>query len=127
MYILRRIKYHTTNEEFITVHNSLIRTLIEYAAPAFVSLLIGDQTRLQVIQNRCVRIKEGVVLPKLVDRRLSMAMNLFRKIPFTDTFLRTWLPSSLPSGRLCVPFLQNIASSEFIHAIHGHYAIVYIL
>ena len=107
MYILRRIRYHTTNEEFIIVYNSLIRTLVEYAAPAFVGLSVGDEARLQVIQDRCSRIKEGVVLPKLADRRLSMARNLFRKIPFTDTFLKTFHPASLPSGRLSVPFCRT--------------------
>ena len=115
MYILRRIQCHTSYEEFVTVYISLIRTLIEYAAPAFIGLSAGDQRRLQMIQNRCMRIKEGVVLPKLSDRRWSLAMNLFRKIPFTDTFLRTLLPSSLPSGRLCVPFCRtSLRRTSFI-------------
>ena len=107
MYILRRIKNFTSIREFISVYNALIRSLIEYACPAFVCLPVGDQRRLQKIQNRCARIKDQIDLPNLSDRRKSLAMKLFNKIPFCDTFINSLRPDSLPSGRISVPYCRT--------------------
>ena len=107
MYILRRIKHFSTDDEYVMVYNALIRSLIEYACPAFVGLSFNDQNRLQRIQNRCARIKNGIVLPNLADRRNSMAMKLFSKLSFCDTFLRDLVPIALPSGRSSVPYCRT--------------------
>lgn len=107
MYILRRIKNFTSISEFTTIYIGLIRSLMEYASPAFVGLSSGDAHRLQMIQNRCARIKEGVVLPNLTDRRKSLASKCFKKVLSSDTLIRSLAPRFLPSGRLDVPYCRT--------------------
>jgi len=104
MYVLRRSV--TTNEQFATIYSTLIRTLIEYAAPSFVGLSKEDARRLQRIQNRCLKIK-GIDLVDLSSRRFSAAERLFHSIPHSETFLRDFFPQRLPSGRLSVPFCRT--------------------
>ena len=69
IYILRRIKQTVNNEEFVIVHNGLIRSLMEYACPAFVGLSSEDAACLENLQKRCLRIKGLVPLVKISSRR----------------------------------------------------------
>ena len=85
MYILRRIKSVTTVDEFRLIYFGLIRTLIEYACPAFVGLSSQDALCLQRIQRRCLKIKMIVEAPDLSERRRSLAMSKFIKMPSHDT------------------------------------------
>ena len=116
MYILRRLRPIFTKDELLLVYFNLIRTLIEYACPVFVGLSSSDSLRLKRLQNRCLRICDiHVHAPDLADRRLSMALSTFLKLPAVDTLLKSLLPASLPSGRLSVPFCRSsLRRSSFI-------------
>ena len=106
LFVLRRMNSVTDEEQFVMIYSALIRTLIEYAAPAFVGLSSEDARRLQRIQNRCAKMK-GVSLADLSIRRLQAAQRLFYDVPNTGTFLRNIFPRRLPSGRLSVPFCRT--------------------
>ena len=107
MYILRRISSVTSIDEFRLIYFGLIRTLIEYACPAFVCLSSREALRLERIQKRCLKIKKNVEAPDLSERRRSLAMSKFSKLSSHDTFLKTLFPTSLPSGRLSIPFCRT--------------------
>lgn len=115
MYILRRLKSVTTEDEFFVIYCGIIRSLIEYACPSFVGLSSNDAIRLQRIQKRCLKIKKIVYASDLADRRRSLSLSVFMKLPFVQTFLKSLLPPSLPSGRLSIPFCRtSLRRSSFI-------------
>ena len=106
MYILRRMRPHVTRQEFETIYNVLVRSLMEYASPAFIGLSKGDAYRLQVIQKRCLRIKGCTGVDPTI-RRTSAAIKVFQQILASDTTIRDLLPRRLPSGRVAVPFCKS--------------------
>ena len=107
LYILRRLKSVTKHSEFFLIYCAVIRSLLEYACPAFIGLSSNDALRLQRVQKRCLRLKGLHDAPDLVDRRKAMAVNLFQSLRCSDTFLRSLLPDRLPSGRLSIPFCRT--------------------
>ena len=107
LYILRRLKSMTSNEDFFRIYCGLIRSLIEYACPAFIGISSCNAFRLQALQKRCLKIKGILDAPDLSSRRQSMAVSIFRKLPLLDTFLKRLLPFALPSGRLSVPLCRT--------------------
>jgi hypothetical protein len=107
MYILRRVKSVTTNDEFFMIYCGLIRSLIEYACPAFIGLSSSDVNRLQAIQKRCLKIKGLFDAPDLFSRRKTLALALFNSLQSADTFMKHLCPSFLPSGRLSIPFCRT--------------------
>lgn len=115
MYILRRLRSVTKSEEFFAIYCGIVRNLLEYACPVFVGVSCLDASRLQKIQNRCLRIKGIREAPDLSSRRRSMAANLFDHLRIVDTFLKDSLPPLLPSGRPSVPFCRtSLRRSSFI-------------
>ena len=107
-----------TNEEFYAIYCSIVRNLLEYACPAFVGVSCLDASRLQKIQNRCLRIKGIREAPDLSSRRRSMAVTLFNQLRNVDTFLKDSLLNLLPSGCPSVPFCHtSIRRSSFIPAM----------
>lgn len=115
IYILRRLKSVTTNEEFLMIYCSLIRSLIEYACPAFIGLSSSNVSRLHAIQKRCLKIKGILEAPDLLSRRKSLALSVFYKLPGLDTFLKTFFPTFLPSGRPSIPFCRtSLRRTSFI-------------
>ena len=114
-YILRRLKIATSDKDFFMIYCGLIRSLVEYACPAFIGMSFIDASRLQAIQKRCLKIKGSFEAPDLASRRKSMALSMFYKLPNLDTFLKELFPDSLPSGRLSVPFCRtSLRRSSFI-------------
>lgn len=115
MYILRRLKSVASSNEFFVIYCSLVRSLIEYACPAFISLSATVASRLDRIQKRCLRIKGISDAADLSSRRRSLALSFFRQLPFVDTLLKSSLPDILPSSRLAVPFCRtSLRRSSFI-------------
>ena len=115
MYILRRLRSVTSKDEFLLIYYCLVRSLLEYACPVFVGLSSTDALRLQRIQNRCLRIKQGVEAHDLTVRRRSMALSTFFRLPGVNTLLKDLYPASLPSGRFSVPFCRtSLRRSSFI-------------
>ena len=107
IYILRRMKSFTSEEQFKTVYSALIRSLIEYACPAFIGISRDESRRLQKIQDRCLKIKGDVSMTDLETRRRSMALKIFKSLPGQSTFISQLTPSCLPSGRISVPFCRT--------------------
>lgn len=52
LYILRRIRSFVSHKQFLNVYYGIIRSLLEYACPAFVGLGSVDSKRLERIQVR---------------------------------------------------------------------------
>ena len=118
IYILQRIRSHTTVEQFNIIYNLLVRSLIEYASPAFVGLSKGDSNRLQSIQNRCLKIKGLTGATDLAVRRKDAAIKLFEQILTCDTAIKQLFPSRLPSGRISVPFSRtSVRRKSFFPAV----------
>ena len=127
LYILRRLKSVTSIEEYFLIYCGIVRTLLEYACPAFVGLSSLDASRLEKIQRRCLRIKGICDVPDLSSRRRSMATSLFVKLRSVDTFLKHLLPNLLPSGRPDIPFCRtSLRRSSFIPAMSIGASNVYI-
>lgn len=115
LYILRRLKSVTSTKDFFIIYCGLIRSLIEYACPAFIGLSAPDLNRLQAIQKRCLKIKKLCNAPDLASRRLALALSVFYKLPQLDTFLNASFPMSLPSGRLEIPYCRtSLRRTSFI-------------
>ena len=107
LYILRRMKPFTTDEQFKSIYLALIRNLIEYACPAFIGISSEESKRLQRIQDRCLKIKGDISLPELEARRRVMAVKIFKGLLDQDTFISQLSPAMLPSGRFSVPFCRT--------------------
>jgi len=107
LYILRRLRSLISDKEFVQIYIALIRSLIEYASPAFVGLSAKNSERLNVIQRRCLKLRRSVVLPDLAARRITLAQNLLGKLKESSTGIKDLLPSLLPSGRPAVPFCRT--------------------
>ena len=117
-YILRRLRSVTSKDEFFSIYCGIVRSLIEYASPAFIGLSVTDAKRLQSIQKRCLRIKGIHEAQDLCSRRLKLSSSLLNRIHKVDTFFIDLLPPSLPSGRLSVPFCRtSLRRSSFIPAM----------
>ena len=118
MYILRRIRSHTTLEEFNSIYHVLVRSLIEYACPAFIGLSKSDSARLQVIQNRCLKMKRSSEMTDLATRRTCQSTKLFHQLLYAETTIKHLLPQRLPSGRFCVPFCRtSVRRNSFFPAM----------
>ena len=103
MYILRRMRMIATSEECLLIYKGLIRSLLEYACPAFIDLSIQDSKRLQRIQKRCLRaIGQDQGVEDLDSRRKAMAFRLYEEICIQETIIKDLLPPSLPSCRTSV-------------------------
>ena len=107
IYILRRMKSITSDRQFVAIYVALIRSVLEYASPAFIGLSKMEESRLRQIQRRCLKVKGQIHLPDLAARRLSYAQKFFCEISSSDTFIKDLLPLNLPSGRTSVPFCRT--------------------
>ena len=115
MFVLRRLKAFTSNEEFISIYNALIRSLLEYASPAFIGLSSQESKLLQKVQNRCLNIKGNLQLPDLATRRKLSALKLFSEGSSSDTMIQSLFPRHFPSGRPCVPYCRtSLRRASFI-------------
>ena len=104
MYILRRMKTVASVVECKQIYYALIRSLLEYACPAFVGLSNSDSKAIKKIQNRCMRIigVEKSLVEDLDDRRKKLARNIFETMRNHETFISDFVPPLLPSGRSSV-------------------------
>ena len=107
IYILRRMKPFTTDEQFKSIYLALIRNLIEYACPAFIGISSEESKRLQRIEDRCLKIKGDISLPELEARRRVMAVKFFKGLLAQVAFISQQSPAMLPSGRFSVPFCRT--------------------
>ena len=99
MYILRRMKKVVSKEECLLIYKGLIRSLVEYACPAFIGLSVHDSTRLARVQRRCLKIIGSDALEDLDSRRKNIALRLFQGLSNQTTIIKELIPPNLPSGR----------------------------
>ena len=107
LYILRRLRSLTSDKEFAQIYIALIRSLIEYASPAFIGLSSKNSERLNVIQRRCLKLRRSVILPDLTERRITLAQNFIDKLQGSCTAIKDLLPPRLQEWRPAVPFCRT--------------------
>ena len=119
IHIIRKLRPLLTYEEIHSVYNALIRSIIEYASPAFVGLNKKLSEKLRKIDSRVHRIMAGFSLDdpynscdcvkdSITKRRLAHAEKLYRTIELTPHILSSLVPTRLPtSGHIAVPFVHN--------------------
>ena len=118
MYILRRLRSVTSHEEFFTIYRGLIRSLLEYACPAFIGLSSTESTRLQAIQKRCLKIKGCNDASVLASRRLKLALSFLNSLEGNGTFVRHMRPGFLRSSRLSIPYCRtSLRRSSFFPCV----------
>ena len=94
LHFLRLLKKNLTKQQLWNVYNSLIRSLLEYAAPIFIALPSYLCDRLEKLQNRAHNIICGYtlndnyhrerncdcVVKTLKDRRIDLSLKLFKSV-----------------------------------------------
>ena len=110
LYALRILRPLLQKDDLVTVYHALIRSLMEYCAPLFVSLSARNTNLFRKMQRRAHRIicdQECLceILQDLSNRRQSAAIKLLRKIAICDEHPLHFLcpHSSERSGRLLHP------------------------
>jgi hypothetical protein len=85
LYFLRILKPYRTKIELWRIYFSIIRSILEYAAPIFMALPKGLSDNIEKLQRRAHRIICGehcvtCNIPSLSSRRIIMGTRLFNKI-----------------------------------------------
>lgn len=83
-FILRSLRRFIPADKLLVLYYGLVRSILEYAAPLFTSLTCKEKRYLDGIQKRALNIIFGYnehhpTLENLSDRRLNMAIKLFKK------------------------------------------------
>jgi hypothetical protein len=128
MYCIRILTPLLSKSHLISIYCSLIRSVLEYASPAFCKLnlsLVVDLDRIQKRVHRtiCCDNANCKKLPKLSTRRSSHCKKLFYKIVNDTThILHDILPRHLPSGRFEIPFCNTVRrqNSFVMHNLIDH-------
>ncbi|MEL7307471.1 MAG: reverse transcriptase family protein, partial [Pseudomonadota bacterium] len=113
LFPLRLLKPHLNPLSLKMVYFSIMRSVMEYAAPLFIGLCEKDSKRLQILQNRFHRILCGKecreeCLPSLADRRKNLTLSLFRKALSEDGHLLRKILHPLSShGRVILPTIRT--------------------
>ena len=110
IYCLRRLRHFLQRRHLILFYHSAIRSIIEYASPAY----HGCRGKLlDQIQNRCHKIICGkkcscTNFPSLALRSKIALRKLFASIMRDkENPLHTLIPELLPSGRLSIPYCKT--------------------
>ena len=115
LYILRRMKAVVPMDECQLIYKGLIRSLMEYACPAFIGLSVRDSKRLTKIQRRCMKIIGLDNMENLDSRRQDLALRLFQGLSMQGTSIKELIPPCLPSGRPSVIFCNSsLRQSSFL-------------
>lgn len=113
LFPLRLLKPHLDQKSLKLVYFGIMRSVMEYAAPLFLSLTDKDSRKLQVLQNRFHRILCGkdckqMCLPPLADRRRKISLDLYEKAISQDGhLLKKILCSFSSSGRHILPHVRT--------------------
>jgi len=115
MYILRRMKIFASPVECFQIYAALIRSLMEYACPAFVGLSANNSRRLEQIEKRCLKLIGCNEECGLVSRRMAASLRLYTGLPQQKTFVKCLPPQPLRSGRPAVVHCNtSLRRSSFI-------------
>jgi hypothetical protein len=104
LHILRILRGHIDEIELLQVYNAIIRSLMEYACPAFVGLNNKLSKKLEKIQRRALGIifydkPESIIhlnIDSIHERRIRLALKLFNKMQTPLHILHDLLPDIMP-------------------------------
>jgi hypothetical protein len=122
LYILRVLKNVMTKLELWNIFNSLIRSLLEYASPLFISLPKSLCSNIERILKRAHKIicgnitNCGCVLITMENRRLDLALRLFDDIYkcTNHPLSHCRLQRSKTTNRLLMPIInRNLRQNTF--------------
>ena len=116
LYFLRILKDTLTKEKLWIVFNGLIRSILEYAAPLFISLSRSVCKQIERVQQRAHQIVCGsncdCVLVTLEQRRITLAIRLFDSIyKCAHPLSKYRLPQ--PRKQLRIPATQRNARRNY--------------
>lgn len=117
LYFLRILKNNLPTEKIWMVFNGLIRSILEYAAPLFISLPRTVCKQIESIQKRAHKIVCGIncncILVTLEKRRIDLAMRLFDSIyKHQHPLSKYGLPK--PKKRFQMPIIRtNVRRDSF--------------
>ena len=115
LYVLRRMKLFASSEECFQIYSALIRSLMEYASPAFVGISASNSRRLAQVERRCLKLIGNDGAGDLVSRRVSASLRLYTDLPNQKTFVKSLPPLPLRSGRPAVVHCNSsLRRSSFI-------------
>jgi hypothetical protein len=129
LYAIRKLRPIVSNNNLKQIYNAIIRSIIEYCSPLYISLPSELEQKLQKVQNRfhyilCGRnanCKADECLPALAHRKQIAAEKLLSKVMNNPTHvLRPLLPqTSSRSNRFIIPFAKTTRrqNSFFNHMV----------
>ena len=113
LFSLRLLKPHVNSTSLRTIYFGIMRSVMEYAAPLFLSLSEKDSQRMQTLQNRFHRLLCGKhcrnqCLPSLAERRNKLSTDLYKKALSQDHYvLKNILCCPSLRGRLVLPTVRT--------------------
>ena len=114
LHCLRVLKNFLSKDDMLLIYSSLLRVLLEYCSPLFVTLSKRNSALLDRLQNRAHRIicgkdcKEGC-FEDLSSRRFRQSNTLFRHSQASTHVLNTLLPPrSNRSSRFKIPLIKSM-------------------
>ena len=95
LYIIRKAKRYTRKQDLLTLYYAVIRSVMEYACPAFVSLPKALDAKLNRIQRRILKLicdgdisfSQSVKVCSVKERREILSKKLFQKVLANDSHL----------------------------------------
>ena len=117
LFALRVLKPNISGQNLKLVYCSLVRSILEYCAPAFICLSKSDSCRLNRVQNRFHRLlcSKNCKKPCLLDldvRRATLSLKFLAKILSHDQVLHSLLPPVSHSGRFLLPHRNTSRRSK---------------
>ena len=109
MYALRILRPLLSKFELKKVYDALIRSILEYASPAYIGLLNNDAARIEAVQKRFHRFicrQHDCTcddFQSLSSRRSAAAIKLFKRATEPDHILNAVISVPLPHGRFLQP------------------------
>jgi hypothetical protein len=131
-YALRILRPILTVQELVGVYNGIVRSVLEYASPAFGNLPGNLEDELEKIQRRCHRLICRVprssqcrcnLFPRLSVRRNTISAKLFKSaVSNKSHILHNIMPAK--SSRSTRFILPQLSTSRFLHSFIPHTAIL---
>ena len=117
LYAMRILKQFMSKQQLKLTYNSMIRSYIEYCAPLFLGLPVGESNRLEKFQRRFHRIVCGKhcmenCLDPLDHRRKMLSLKFLSNVMSEAHILHCLLPERLDSGRFRLPPRRTVKRSN---------------
>ena len=128
LWSLRHLKRNGMSaEDLLFVYKTILRPVLEFAAPTYHSLLTKTQSeKIEALQKRALKIIYGVessydeqlkngIVERLSDRRETLCCNFAKKASLSDRFGNKWFPKRVEDNhniRRRGPYLEQRARTE---------------